>query len=105
MAPWEPPNCNYMMERPQSDLMVGLAASNASLINYLFPETGVTHTEQTGWRVATSGCKLEIASCWCFHVPGSMVKRLNPRGHERCVPKWKVENCSEPDSKFAPLAE
>ena len=34
-----------------------------------------------------------------------MVKRLNPRGHERCVPKWRVENCSSPESKFADLAE
>ena len=63
MAPWEPP-CAFMMERPQSDLMLQAARSNATLLSYLYPKPGSAHSEQTGWRVATGGCKLEIASCW-----------------------------------------
>ena len=64
MAPWEPP-CGFMMERPQSDLMLEAARSNVTLLSYLYPKSGSGHTEQTGWRVATEGCRLEIASCWC----------------------------------------
>lgn len=41
----------------------------------------------------------------CFHVTGSMLKRANPQGAERCVPKWQVRNCSDPSNvKLSQLA-
>ncbi|KAL1508584.1 hypothetical protein AB1Y20_004682 [Prymnesium parvum] len=103
MAPWQPP-CAFLHSAPQSAMMLRAAQANASLLEYLYPPPGSRHDVTTSWRLATSGCHLEVAGCWCFHVPGSMVKRRNPRGLERCVPKWRVENCSAASSRFSRLA-
>ena len=106
-APWEPP-CDFTRREAESVAMLRHAELNTSLLEYLYPKLqggSQAHSSsvQHSWRVATAGCKVEAAGCWCFHVPGSMVKHLNPRGFERCVPKWRVENCSS-HPKFRRLA-
>ena len=98
-APWEPQDCNFMSSKGGGLLsraqMLAHAASNATLLHYLFPQKSQpTPDVAHGWRAATDGCAVVAAGCWCFHVTGSMTKRLNPSGAERCVPKWTVMNCT-----------
>ena len=79
--------------------MLEWASRNASLTSYLYDSATSTSSDvRYGWRAITPGCRIEPLGCWCFHVPGSMVKALNPLGHKRCAPKDRVLDCSNPAS-------
>ena len=77
-----------------SDNMLKWTAQNATLLEYLYPSRLAADVD-LGWNGLSRGCRVVSNGCWCFHVAGSMVKALNPRGLERCAPKDKIMNCTE----------
>ena len=80
----------------RSQRVLSWASSNSTLVSYLYPQTAPTNVA-SGWRALLPGCSVELGRCWCFHVSGgSMVKARNPDGAQRCAPKDRVINCTDP---------
>ena len=100
-------DCNAFIARdvsPSSRLNSGTllswAASNSTLLSYLYdaPPNGGINDVRVRWHAMTEGCRIEPLGCWCFHVPGSMVKAANPHGAKQCAPKDHVLDCTNPAS-------
>jgi len=100
---WPPPGqCNAFLRHGteaqlSSEAMLGWAASNTTLVNYLYQSTEPAKLAD-GWKALTAGCRIAPRGCWCFHVEGSMLKSANPNGHKRCAPKDKLLDCSSDPS-------
>ena len=80
-----------------SEAMLRWAASNATLVNYLYQATEPAELAD-GWKAITPGCSIAPRGCWCFHVQGSMLKSANPNGLKRCAPKDRLLDCSSDPS-------
>lgn len=100
-----PTDCNAFITREaqtsrqlSSASILSWAASNSTLLSYLYDAHPASSSVRTGWRGMTPGCQIVPLGCWCFHVPGSMVKAANPRGARQCAPKDRVLDCTDPAS-------
>jgi hypothetical protein len=93
--------CSAFIQRRQgagtlnSRSMLSWASSNRTLLTYLDGADGGSDVHSS-WQAMTPGCRVVPLGCWCFHVSGSMVKAVNPRGHARCAPKDRILDCSSP---------
>ena len=87
--------------RPQklsSELMLAWAALNQTLVSTLYTTAHDPNDLRFGWSALTAGCRVVPHGCWCFHVPGSMVKADNPKGARQCAPKDHIMDCTDPAS-------
>ena len=89
-----------------SEAVRSWTASNRTLLSYLYQSSYASNDPEarTGWRGTTNGCDVVPLGCWCFHVAGSMVKALNPRGLKQCAPKDRMIDCSDPSNGYYPMA-
>lgn len=53
----------------RSETVLSWAASNSSLVSYLYHADGAAENNvQSGWTALTPGCRVVPLGCWCFHV-------------------------------------
>lgn len=81
-----------------SELLLSWARINETLVKSLYSNAPDPNQLRFGWSALTAGCRVVPHGCWCFHVPGSMVKADNPKGARQCAPKDRIMDCTDPAS-------
>ena len=63
-----------------SDNMLTWAASNRTLLNYLYTRAHNSEDVQMGWQAMTAGCRIEPLGCWSVALsPAPNARRCDGR--------------------------
>ena len=77
-----------------SDMMARTIASNATLLDYVFPTAPKSGAVFKHWSAYTEGCRI-ANDCFCFHTTGEMSRSRNPGGWKRCATKSTLKVCGQ----------